>query len=326
MSVPYLTLDPATGEMVAMLDDGTVTPLSQGGLGYAGNRTYGSTGAGGGVTPIQPNTGSAGLSGRSRPAGSGDTPTSGDFGAAPIPEPGSGGGYVDARARLAAARARISGAFGGGYSGGGSSGYDSDSGIPEPRPLRGRYARGLDPAQAAGLSYRPTAMLPRVFPGLTPADPLYGNLAELPVGQWATILGNGSPQSLANTVGGIYHRAGTTGNLPSTDRLLRSLQRGNGVEDMIEGVKAGPNDYQSSIAPGYVYGQEPMPMAEAATAYGSLLDAALSQEPLLTAQKYGVESGGWGSFLVDKWASKAMKRAPGKGTPVYRSVGRRLFR
>ena len=48
--------------------------------------------------------------------------------------------------------------------------------------MRGSYARGLDPSQAAGLSIRPTAMLPRVFPHLTPADPLYGNLAELPVG------------------------------------------------------------------------------------------------------------------------------------------------
>lgn len=67
-------------------------------------------------------------------------------------------------------------------------------------------------------------------------------------------------------------------------------------------------------------------MGEAAASYGGLLDAALSQEPMLTAQKYGTISGGWGSYLTDKWASKAMKRPPGKGTPVYTSVGRKLFR
>ena len=46
----------------------------------------------------------------------------------------------------------------------------------------------------------------------------------------------------------------------------------------------------------------------------------------MTAQKYGVASGGWGSYLLDKWASKAMKRPPGKGKPVYRYVGKKLFR
>ncbi len=170
-------------------------------------------------------------------------------------------------------------------------------------------------------------MLPRALPGLTPADPLYGRLADLPAGQIATLMGGqGTPEDIANNLGKLYERAGTQGWLPSTDRLLKNLGRGKGIETMFEGQKAGPNDMASYAQPGYVYGQEPMPMGEAAYTYGGLLDAALFQEPLATAAKYGVESGGWGSYLVDKWASKALKKPPGKGTPIYKSVGRKLFR
>lgn len=336
--MPFFTLDPATGGLIAVYDDGTSEPL--GGVSDAVHGAPGASGAATRTEETRPATGGQGLSRGGAPAGGGggaDVPHYAGLSTDPIPSPGSWGvgpgsgssggpsGGIDVRARLAAARARISGALGGssGYGGG----YD-DGGIPRPeRPdrLRGRYARGLDPAQAAGLTLYPTAMLPRVFPNLSPADPLYGRLASLPVGQWASILGNGSPQSLANTTGRLYDRA-ASGRTPSTERLLGQLRKGNGIEDSFEGVKAGKGDYESYLQPGYVSGQEPMPMGEAAYAYGDLLDAALSQEPLLTSQKYGVESGGWGSFLIDKWASKAMKKPPGAGKPVYRSVGRRLFR
>lgn len=327
--VPYLTLDPVTGEMIALFEDGTVTPLPiTGGASDAGTRIPGTAGTGVQRVPLRPLTGGAGLSRAGAPVGGGDGAYGGDRAAVePIPPPGGGGyggyGGSDVRARLTAARARIQGAIGGGSSGY-SSGYD-DGGIPRPDRLRGPYARGLDPTQAAGLTLHPTAMLPRVFPNLTPADPLYGRLASLPVGQWAAILGRGTPQSIANKTGSIYQRA-AAGATPSTTRLLRNLRQGGGIEDMFEGVKAGPRDSESFAQPGYVYGQEPMPMGEAAYAYGNLLDAALSSEPLLTAEKYGVASGGWGSYLVDKWASKAMKRKPGRGKPIFRSVGSRLFR
>jgi hypothetical protein len=348
--IPYYTLDPATGEMVAVYDDGTVTPVPGSGGGTdASNSTPGTPWSGAQQAFTQPITGTTSVSGSDSATGRraelDSIPSYAGLSTEPIPPPGTygvgaesrsgGGGYgggMDVRARLASARARIQGALGGGYGGGGYSGggsYDSGGGIPRPeRPdrLRGPYARGLDPAQAGGLTLHPTAMLPRVFRGLTPADPTYNRLAALPVGQWAQILGNGSPQSLANMTGRLYQRAGTSGALPSTDKLLRNLMRGGGVEDMFQGVKAGPGDYESYLQPGYVSGQEPMPMGEAAYTYGGLLDAALSQEPLLTAQKYGVASGGWGSYLVDKWASKAMKKAPGAGKPIYKSVGRKLFR
>lgn len=339
MAVPYYTLN-EQGQPVALYDDGTVLPLAvtQGGA-DAGATTTGAGGPGEHGGAVRPVPGGAGLPGGDAAARRGAQPAEPPPYAGlatnnpippPVPSPGGTGGYgggggIDVRSRLAAARARVQGALGGG-----GSGYGGDA-APTPRVdgadrLHGRYARGLDPAQAAGLTLRPTAMLPRVFGNLTPADPTYNRLAALPVGQWASILGKGTPQSTANTVGKLYERAGERGAIPSTDRLLRNLQQGRGLEDAFQGVKSGPNDYDSFAQPGYVAGQEPMPMGEAAYTYGGLLDAALSSEPLLTAQKYGYESGGWGSYLVDKWASKALKKPPGKGTPVYKSVGRRLFR
>lgn len=333
--IPYLTLDPATGQPVARYADGTVQPLPKlGGLGDASLSPAGTARPGGtGFTAPQRSTGTTRLPGGNGPGGGFDPtrftsdaippPSSGGYGGS---SGGGGGGYVDVRARLAAARARISGALGGSSYGGSSS---STSSIPQPeRPdrLHGRYAHGLDPVQAQGLALHPTAMLPRVFPHLTPADPLYARLAALPVGQWATILSNGSPQGIANRTGRIYQGAATTGALPSTNHLLAALQRGKGLEASFQGVKAGPHDYQSYTQPGYVSGQEPMPLGEATYQYGGLLDAALAQEPLLTAAKYGSAPGGWGAWLVDKWAGKAMKRPPGKGKPIYRSVGRKLFR
>lgn len=342
--VPFFTLS-ETGEPIVLYEDGTATPLPLGGVSHAGDGFDGAAGTG---TPpqatIRPATGTTSVSRRGASAGGGagtdDVPHYAGLTTEPIPTPGAygvsggtggggGGGYLDVRSRLAAARARLSGALGGGDSGYSSGGDAGGSGIPrpdQPDRLRGRYARGLDPTQAAGLTLQPTAMIPRVFPGLTPANPVYGQLASLPVGQWASILGRGTPQSIANTTGRIYERAGERGALPSTDRLLRNLRQGGGIEDSFQGVKAGKGDYESFAQPGYQYGAEPMPMGEAAYTYGGLLDSALSQEPLLTAQKYGVASGGWGSYLVDKWASMAMKKPPGKGKPVYRSVGSKLFR
>lgn len=142
----------------------------------------------------------------------------------------------------------------------------------------------------------------------------------------ALLLGRGTPQSTTNRIGTIYHRAGTSGDLPSTQRLLRGFTRGRGTQDMIMGVKAGKGDYPSSIAPGYVYGQEPMSATEAVGTAGPLLDAALYGLPLNVQAAYGSGPGGWGSYLFDRWASKAMKRPAGKGPSVTRYVGRRLFR
>jgi hypothetical protein len=183
----------------------------------------------------------------------------------------------------------------------------------------------MDPSQAAGLTLRPTAMLPRVFPGLNPSDPLYNTLSALPVGQWAMLGGKGTVQSTANRIGKFYNKAGMQQSIPSTDKLLGNFAKGKGIEDMFQGVKAGRGDQESYMSPGYVYGQEPMPLGEATQAAGSLLDAALYAEPLGVRMKYGSAPGGWGSFQLDKWASKAVKKPAGKGKPVYKAVGRRLF-
>ena len=338
-SVPYITLDPQTGEMIARYEDGTVSRWPTEGTLDASTGLPGIAGTRGRARQIRGAARSTSLPRSDGATGGGFDPGRDDRAGAPIPPPERGGygnipdpasRLADARSRLAAARARIAAATGGGgYSGGdyGRSSYADSTPKPDkPDPLHGRYAHGLDPTQAGGLTLHPTAMIPRVFPGLNPSDPVYGMLARLPAAQWAMILGNGKPQSIANKLGGIYHDAGMRSDLPSTDRLLSQLRQGNGLEDMFQGVKAGKHDYESYSQPGYVYGQEPMPMGEATSAYGTLLDAALSQEPMLTAQKYGVMSGGWGSYLIDKWASKAMKRPPGKGKPIYSYVGKKLFK
>ncbi len=193
--------------------------------------------------------------------------------------------------------------------------------------MRGRWAKGLDPSQAAGLSLRPTAMLPRVWGGLSGADPAYQRLANLPAAQLAMLSNGytGTSQSLANTVGRVYNQAGK-GTLPSTGKLVGNLTSSKGINEMFGGVKAGKGDQESYTNPGYVYGQEPLMLGEAATTLGGLLDASLINEPLTTQAKYGSAPGAWGSYLIDKGSSKALKKPAGKGKPLNTYVGKRLFR
>lgn len=165
-----------------------------------------------------------------------------------------------------------------------------------------------------------------MFKGLNPSNPTYTHLAELPAGSWAQIMGKGTVQSTTNKLGKIYKAAGTTADVPTTGALMKNLTRGKGVKDAFEGVKAKKGDYPSSIAPGYAYGQEPLPMGEATSQYGALLDAALWGAPEGMRDKYSSQTGGWGSYLIDKWASKAMKKPAGAGKPIYKYVGRRLFK
>jgi hypothetical protein len=170
-------------------------------------------------------------------------------------------------------------------------------------------------------------MLPRVFDGFSPADPTYARLAELPAAQLAMLSRGygGDVEDLANNIGKVYEGA-AAGKLPSTSTMMRNLTTGKGITGMFEGETAGPGDQESYTTPGYVYGQEPLPMGEAASTLGGLLDAALYSEPLATRQKYGSQPGGWGSYLIDKGSSKALKRPVGKGKPLNSFVGRRIFR
>jgi len=214
-----------------------------------------------------------------------------------------------------------------GGSGGTASG-STDTGTTRPeRPdkLHGRYAHGVDPMQAMGLSLHPTAMIPRAVKGLNPSDPSYGMLADLPAAGMATLMGgNGNPSRFVNNLGRLYDRADATGWLPSTQRMTRNLAAGKGgLDTLFQGEKAGPHDTESYTQPGYTYGGEPLMLGEASTTMGGLLDASLVGEPLAFQQKYGSE--GWGGFLVDKWGSKAMKRTPGKGKPVNDFVMRHLY-
>ena len=194
--------------------------------------------------------------------------------------------------------------------------------------MRGPYAKGLDPAQAAGLSLRPTAMLPTVFPGLGPDTPAYQRMAGLPGCTNRHALSNGyggSTEDLANNLGTVYDRFGA-GKLPSTGTMMRNLRTGKGIDQMFQGQKAGPGDMESYSVPGYSYGQEPLMLGEAASAYGGLLDAALINLPTLTQAKYSSQPGGFGAYLTDRWASRALKRPVGKGTPINKFVTRKIFR
>lgn len=194
--------------------------------------------------------------------------------------------------------------------------------------MRGEYARGLDATQAAGLSLRPTALLPRVFKGLSPADPLYNRLAAMPAAQMAMLSGgySGSPEDLANNLGKLYEGA-ARGNLPSTQKMIGQLGKSKGINDLFGGVKARGGAMESYTAPGYAYGQEPLAMGEAAYTLSGLLDAALYNEPLNVQAKYGGSApGSWGGYLIDKGSSKALKKKAGKGTSLNRYVSRRIFR
>lgn len=399
---PYLTIDPQTGNPVAIYEDGSVVPVQQ---------TQGAThaaGQPGGAAPAQqspspqpvwfaPEPGSDGLSGSDaagRGAAGGDyqrrtydrgsyqrnvydgggsdalpryadgrtypepgaapfDPTAGVTDAAPSfrrdlwgdggsraaqpaygggSDGSSGGGGSLARDLYWQTRNRIEGNVRSMLGGGASGGYSSSSAAPSRVPrerMRGPYAHGLDPAQAAGLSLHPTALLPRVFGGgFSPADPTYARLAAMPAAQMAMLAGgySGSPEDLANNLGEVYRDA-ARGDLPSTQKMIGQFTHGKGVTSLFEGEKAGPHDTESYQAPGYVYGQEPLQMGEAATTAAGLLDAALYGEPLAVQQKYGaLTPGSWGSFLIDKGSSRALKKPAGKGIPLNRFVGRRIFR
>lgn len=182
----------------------------------------------------------------------------------------------------------------------------------------------MDPTQAAGLAVRPTALLPEVFPRLTPAAPTYTNLASLPAAGIAQLMGGKDTGDFVNNLGTLYKRAGTKGWLPGTSSLMRGLATSDMVDTMFGGVKAGPGDQESYQVPGYVYGQEPLLMGEASTAVGGLLDAALVGEPLAVQQKYGSE--GWGGYMIDKWGDRVLKKPVGRGPQANDYVARHLFR
>lgn len=234
---------------------------------------------------------------------------------------GGGGGPSDLYWQL---KSKLEGAIGGGSSG--SSSYPTTGAAPARSPrepkMTGKYAHGLDPSQALGLAYRPTAMLGRALKGVPGASPLYERASEIPAYTWAQLSKrnfSGSPKSIANSLGRTYANFGK-GKIPSTDTMLKNLahpKSGGGIDQMFNGVK------DKSTESGYAYGQEPMPAGEQAYTYAPMLDAALSATlPTATAAKYGSE--GYGGFLLDKATLKVMKKPPGKGPSVNQRVGKKL--
>lgn len=193
--------------------------------------------------------------------------------------------------------------------------------------MRGPYARGLDPSQAMGLSLRPTAMIPKVFPGLSGASPFYGLLSELPAAQLAPLMRrgyDGGPSDLANATGRFYQHAGADMSLPDTNQLLRNLgnpRGGGGIDDMFGGVRVGKGDQESYSAPGFVYGQEPLPAGSAASTVQGMLDAIFTSTlPAPTA----TAASAYANYLVDKGTARVMKRPAGHGRSLNEVVGRRF--
>lgn len=237
---------------------------------------------------------------------------------------GGGGGTSPIYNKL---RAKLTGAYSGGSSYGGYSGGYAAPKEPREERMTGRFARGLDPDQAYGLAYRPTAMMPRAMPGLSGASPLYDMLSEMPAYQLG-ILGkrnfNGSARATANAVGNFYDQAGNMNDLPDFDTLMRNLtnpKKNGGVDQMFNGVR-NPASIRKATGYEYEYGKEPLAAGEAAQTYQGLLDATLSLLPTNTAAKYSSA----GSALIDKAMLKDMKRPAGKGKSINQFVGRRLFR
>lgn len=193
--------------------------------------------------------------------------------------------------------------------------------------MRGPYAHGLDPDQALGLAFRPTAMLGRSLPGLNDASGLDDLMRNLPSYQLA-ILGNrnyqGRPMDLANSIGRFQHAAGTTGDLPDFETVFRNLtnpKRGGGIDQMFNGVEQSKR-LQKATGYQYEYGKEPLDAATAGSTFENLLGGALSLLPKETAAGLGA----YGSSLIDKAVLKDMKRPAGRGRDMPQLVGRRLFR
>ncbi len=246
------------------------------------------------------------------------------------------------RGMASAIQGKLSGTSSGYSSGGSSYGGSSYGGssygstkVQEPKePAMRGLAKHMDPVQAMEVGSHPTFMLPKLFPNVSGASPFYQNLASMPAAQLAMLSKrsfDGGPSDLVNAVGKFYQNAGgPDSDLPDFNDVMANLQHpGKGVSTMFEGEKFRPNmarrgESESYTNPGYVYGKEPPPAGIAATSYGTMLDAALSLLPMETAAKYGSAPGGYGSYLIDKWGGKALKRPAGKGKPINSWVGKRI--
>lgn len=206
--------------------------------------------------------------------------------------------------------------------------YDSGYSTPKEKkePMRGPYAHGLDPDNAATLGLRPTAMIPAAFKGLGSDSPVYDNLASLPAAQLAMLSRRGykgRPMDVANSIGKFYENAGVTNDLPDFNTVFKNLtdpKKGGGIDTMFNGVK-NPAAVRKATGYTYAYGMEPLSAAEAGSQFENLLGGALSLLPTQTAEKYSLAA----SRLTDQAVLKDMRKAPGKGKDIPKLVGRKLF-
>ncbi len=202
-------------------------------------------------------------------------------------------------------------------------------------------------------------MIPRVDKGLTPANPEYGRLQELPAAEMAMLMGGkvADAKGFTKNLGNLYQGAIENNDIPTIDEMLHGLLSGGpkrgGLAEMFGGIKvkdASRSDIremfpttpkkdidfkglrktgtgiESTLAPGYLYGHEPMAMGTASQTLDDLVNAIYSGDPIL-AQKYGADSG-WGDYLIDQWGARASKKpaGKGKGKRPYKTVAQGLMR
>jgi hypothetical protein len=245
-----------------------------------------------------------------------------------------------------------------GYSSSAGSSYDpnkyADTGFTEPevpKPEKFKTPWGkFDEDQAEGFRLRPTAMIPRVSKGLTPASPQYGQLQDLPAAEMAMLMGGkvAGAKGFTRNLGNLYEGVLQNDDIPSIDEMLAALQGGGpkrgGLGEIFGGIKLKDAHYrdvadvmgvkrkdfskklipESTLAPGYVYGKEPLQMGEAAGQLDNLVNAVYYANPDL-GEKYGADSG-WGDYLIDRWGARASRKPAGKGKLASKKVGKGLSR
>jgi hypothetical protein len=193
--------------------------------------------------------------------------------------------------------------------GGSSSGVYQDGmylGTGEEK-MRG-FSKKMDPAQAYGFYYRPSALLPTVAPGLSPQSPRYAEIAEMPASQLSTLMYGGrgkakeGPSQYVNNLARFYGDVANDNAFYDADTLLGKLHDAKGKSLLGSQFKRQP------------YG----------TAVGnmqSMLNAIYrtSLDPTSAAV-----SAAYADTVLDQYGSRFAKRNPRKAPPINRWVTERL--
>jgi hypothetical protein len=242
---------------------------------------------------------------------------------------GGGGGSALYQAWRDKLTAKLYPGSGSGYSGS-SGGSSASGGYPPEEKMKGPWAKKVDPSQASTLSYRPSMLIPKVAPGLSPTSPLYQEMAAAPAAQLGTIMDgtkrakqpvypttkykadgsvkttkgqSGNIGSLTvNSIGNYYDRAINKETTPTYGELIHNLDRAG--KNSLLGTQVGGTN----------------PLGIAATNASNLYSAAFSMlDSDRIANAYQAEVEG----LIDQYGSKFLRKPVGKAPAMNKWVGRR---